>query len=106
MDLIIWALFGAVIGITGAYLMMTGFLKSALIMAVGAFGAISFGAIGRWAELFREGEALGMVMAIIGAAAFVIVYRAVWHADPDEELRARAKRALKSSSRPTEKSIR
>ena len=76
MDLLIWGLFGAVIGIAGAYLMMTDFLKSALIVAVGAFGAICFGAIGRWAGLFEETSALGIIMAVIGAVAFVAGYRA------------------------------
>lgn len=97
MDLLIWALFGAMVGLVGAYLMTPNLLEGGAIVVVGAFGAICFAAIGRWFGLFDGASVLGIIMAVIGAAGFVAGYRAIAHAwgraVPRDEM-------FKSSSRP------
>lgn len=103
MDLIIWALFGAVIGAVGGYLIATTLLEGFAVVATGAFGGIFCSAIGRWAGLFDGTSALGIIMAIIGAVAFVAGYRAIvkmWgRAVPRSG-------EFQSSSRPPPESIR
>jgi uncharacterized membrane protein YeaQ/YmgE (transglycosylase-associated protein family) len=76
MHIIGWIVFGLVVGIVAKFLMPGrdpgGFVITALI---GIVGAIVGGFVGRFIGLYREGDPVGFVMAVIGAIILLAVYR-------------------------------
>jgi len=71
-----WILFGLVAGVIAKLLMPGkdpgGFIITILIGIAGAFLG---GFIGQALGLYREGEAAGMIMAVIGAILLLAIYR-------------------------------
>jgi uncharacterized membrane protein YeaQ/YmgE (transglycosylase-associated protein family) len=76
MHIIGWIVFGLVVGIVAKFLMPGrdpgGFVITALI---GIVGAIVGGFVGRFIGLYREGDPVGFVMAVMGAIILLAVYR-------------------------------
>jgi uncharacterized membrane protein YeaQ/YmgE (transglycosylase-associated protein family) len=76
MHIIGWIVFGLVVGIVAKFLMPGrdpgGFVITALI---GIVGAVVGGFVGRFIGLYKEGDPVGFVMAVIGAIILLTVYR-------------------------------
>jgi uncharacterized membrane protein YeaQ/YmgE (transglycosylase-associated protein family) len=76
MHIIGWIVFGLVVGIVAKFLMPGrdpgGFVITALI---GIVGAVVGGFVGRVLGLYKEGDPVGFVMAVIGAIILLAVYR-------------------------------
>jgi uncharacterized membrane protein YeaQ/YmgE (transglycosylase-associated protein family) len=76
MHIIGWIVFGLVVGIIAKFLMPGrdpgGFVITALI---GIVGAVIGGFVGRFIGLYREGDPVGFIMAVIGAVILLTVYR-------------------------------
>ena len=77
-DLLVWALFGLVVGAL-AKLLMPGNDPGGVIvtMAIGIVGSLVGGFIGRVLGLYAPGQAGGFVMSIIGAMVLLFLYRMV-----------------------------
>ena len=78
MDILLWIVFGLVVGIV-AKLVMPGRDPGGIILTIvlGIAGAMLGGWIGRVMGLYRQGEAAGFVMAVIGAIVILALYRLV-----------------------------
>jgi uncharacterized membrane protein YeaQ/YmgE (transglycosylase-associated protein family) len=76
MDILLWIVFGLVVGIV-AKLIMPGPDPGGIIItgALGIVGALLGGWLGRAFGLYREGDAVGFVMAVVGAVAVLFIYR-------------------------------
>ena len=78
MDIIIWIIFGLVVGVVAKFLMPGrdpgGFI---ITTALGIVGALLGGGLGRAFGLYRDGEPAGFIMAVIGAVAVLFVYRMI-----------------------------
>ena len=76
MHIIGWIVFGLVVGIIAKFLMPGrdpgGFVITALI---GIVGAVVGGFMGRMLGLYKDGDPVGFVMAVIGAIVLLAVYR-------------------------------
>ena len=76
MHIIGWIVFGLVVGIVAKFLMPGrdpgGFVITALI---GIVGALVGGFVGRFIGLYKEGDPVGFVMAVIGSIILLAVYR-------------------------------
>ncbi len=76
MHIIGWILFGLVVGIVAKYLMPGrdpgGFVITA---SLGIVGALVGGFAGRLIGLYREGDPVGFIMAVVGAIVVLAVYR-------------------------------
>jgi len=76
MHIIGWIVFGLVVGIIAKFLMPGrdpgGFVITALI---GIAGALVGGFVGRFIGLYKEGDPVGFVMAVIGSIILLAVYR-------------------------------
>ena len=76
MHIIGWIVFGLVVGIVAKFLMPGrdpgGFVITALI---GIVGAVVGGFVGRFIGLYKEGDPVGFVIAVIGAIILLAVYR-------------------------------
>jgi uncharacterized membrane protein YeaQ/YmgE (transglycosylase-associated protein family) len=76
MHIIGWIVFGLVVGIVAKFLMPGrdpgGFVITALI---GIVGAVVGGFVGRFIGLYKEGDPVGFVMAVIGAIILLAGYR-------------------------------
>ena len=76
MHIIGWIVFGLVVGIVAKFLMPGrdpgGFVITALI---GIVGAVVGGFVGRTIGLYKDGDPVGFVMAVIGAIILLAVYR-------------------------------
>jgi uncharacterized membrane protein YeaQ/YmgE (transglycosylase-associated protein family) len=76
MHIIGWIVFGLVVGIVAKFLMPGrdpgGFIITALI---GIVGAVVGGFVGRLIGLYKEGDPVGFVMAVIGSIILLVVYR-------------------------------
>ena len=76
---ILWAIIsGFIVGLL-AKLFMPGRDPGGIIMTIilGVVGALLGGWIGRVMGLYREGEAAGFIMAVIGAVIVLAIYRLV-----------------------------
>lgn len=76
MDILQWIVFGLAVGIV-AKLIMPGRDPGGIVLTVvlGIVGALLGGWIGRVLGLYREGEAAGFIMAVVGAVIVLAVYR-------------------------------
>lgn len=76
MDILLWILFGLVVGIV-AKLIMPGRDPGGIIItiALGIVGALLGGWLGRALGLYQEGEAAGFIMSVIGAIVILALYR-------------------------------
>jgi uncharacterized membrane protein YeaQ/YmgE (transglycosylase-associated protein family) len=76
MDILLWIVFGLVVGIV-AKLIMPGRDPGGMIVTIvlGVVGAMLGGWIGRVLGLYREGEAAGFIMAVVGAVVLLGLYR-------------------------------
>ena len=78
MDILLWIVFGRVVGLV-ARLIMPGPDPGGIILTVvlGIAGAMLGGWLGRVMGLYREGEAAGFIMAVVGAILVLGLYRLV-----------------------------
>jgi uncharacterized membrane protein YeaQ/YmgE (transglycosylase-associated protein family) len=78
MDILVWIVFGLVVGIV-AKLLMPGRDPGGIILTIvlGVVGALLGGWLGRVMGLYRQGEAAGFVMAVVGAIIVLVLYRLV-----------------------------
>jgi uncharacterized membrane protein YeaQ/YmgE (transglycosylase-associated protein family) len=78
MGVIGWIVFGLLVGIVARFLMPGrdpgGFVITAII---GIVGALLGGYLGRAIGWYREGEAAGFVMAVVGSIVLLALYRLV-----------------------------
>jgi uncharacterized membrane protein YeaQ/YmgE (transglycosylase-associated protein family) len=78
-----WIVFGLIVGVIAKLLMPGrdpgGFIVTALL---GIAGALLGGWIGRFAGLYRPGEAAGLIMSILGAVILLVLYRRLQPARP------------------------
>jgi len=76
MSILGWIFFGLVVGIIGKLLMPGrdpgGFVITTIL---GIVGALVGGFLGRVLGLYREGDPVGFVMAIIGSIILLVLYR-------------------------------
>ena len=76
MHILGWILFGLIAGIVGKFLMPGrdpgGFVITILL---GIAGAVLGGYLGRVLGLYREGDPVGFVMAVIGSVILLVLYR-------------------------------
>jgi uncharacterized membrane protein YeaQ/YmgE (transglycosylase-associated protein family) len=78
MSFLIWIIFGAVVGVV-AKLLMPGRDPGGFFMTIilGIAGALLGGFLGRALGLYREGDPVGFVMAIVGAMILLVAYRMI-----------------------------
>jgi uncharacterized membrane protein YeaQ/YmgE (transglycosylase-associated protein family) len=76
MDILLWIVFGLVVGIV-AKLIMPGRDPGGIFITIvlGIVGAVAGGWVGRMMGLYREGEPVGFLMAVIGAVIVLALYR-------------------------------
>ena len=76
MDIILWIVFGLVVGVVAKFL-MPGNDPGGIIVTIvlGVVGAMLGGWIGRVMGLYREGEPAGFIMAVVGAVVLLGLYR-------------------------------
>jgi uncharacterized membrane protein YeaQ/YmgE (transglycosylase-associated protein family) len=78
-----WILFGLIVGII-AKIVMPGRDPGGIIvtMLIGIAGALVGGFIGQTVGLYRQGDAAGIIMSVIGAVLLLFVYRKLRPARP------------------------
>jgi len=78
MSFLIWIIFGAVVGVV-AKLLMPGRDPGGFFMTIilGIAGALLGGFLGRALGLYREGDPVGFVMALVGAMILLVAYRVI-----------------------------
>jgi uncharacterized membrane protein YeaQ/YmgE (transglycosylase-associated protein family) len=78
MDILVWILFGLVVGVVAKFIMPGrdpgGFV---LTIVLGIVGAVVGGWLGRVLGLYRPGEVAGFIMAVVGAIVILALYRVV-----------------------------
>ena len=78
MDILLWIVFGLVVGAIAKLLMPGrdpgGFI---LTIVIGIVGALIGGWVGRAMGLYREGEPVGFLMAVVGSIILLGLYRLV-----------------------------
>jgi uncharacterized membrane protein YeaQ/YmgE (transglycosylase-associated protein family) len=78
MGIIVWIVFGLLVGIVAKVLMPGrdpgGFILTALL---GIAGALVGGFIGRTAGWYGESDPVGFVMAVVGSIVLLVLYRLV-----------------------------
>jgi uncharacterized membrane protein YeaQ/YmgE (transglycosylase-associated protein family) len=78
MTIIIWIIFGLIVGIVAKFVMPGrdpgGIVVTALL---GIVGAVVGGWLGRALNIYRPGEPAGFIMAVVGAVVVLIIYRMV-----------------------------
>jgi uncharacterized membrane protein YeaQ/YmgE (transglycosylase-associated protein family) len=76
MSILGWIFFGLIVGIVGKFLMPGrdpgGFVITILL---GIAGALLGGFLGRVLGLYREGDPVGFIMAVIGSIVLLVLYR-------------------------------
>ena len=76
MTILGWIFFGLIVGIIGKLLMPGRDPGGVVITTIlGIVGALVGGLLGRALGLYREGDPVGFVMAIIGSIILLVVYR-------------------------------
>ena len=76
MDVLIWIVFGLVVGVVAKFV-MPGRDPGGMIMTIvlGIVGAVLGGWIGRALGVYQPGQPAGFIMAVIGAIVVLAVYR-------------------------------
>ena len=78
MNVIIWIIFGLIVGIVAKFLMPGrdpgGFVLTTIL---GIVGAVLGGFIGRAVGLYQTGDPVGFIMAVVGAVILLVLYRLV-----------------------------
>ena len=76
MDILLWILFGLIVGIVAKFL-MPGPDPGGMILTIvlGIVGALLGGWLGRALGLYQPGEAAGFVMSVVGAIVLLAIYR-------------------------------
>jgi uncharacterized membrane protein YeaQ/YmgE (transglycosylase-associated protein family) len=76
MDILIWIVFGLVVGIVAKFV-MPGRDPGGMIVTIvlGIVGALLGGWIGRALGVYQPGQPAGFIMAVIGAIVVLAVYR-------------------------------
>jgi uncharacterized membrane protein YeaQ/YmgE (transglycosylase-associated protein family) len=73
-----WILFGLIVGIVAKFVMPGrdpgGFIVTILL---GIVGALVGGFLGRAFGLYREGDPVGFIMAVVGSIVLLLLYRMV-----------------------------
>ncbi len=71
-----WIIFGLIAGVV-AKLLMPGRDPGGFIVTIvlGVAGALLGGFVGRALGLYREGEAAGFLMSVVGAILLLVLYR-------------------------------
>lgn len=78
MDILLWIVFGLVVGIVAKFLMPGNDPGGIFVTIVlGIVGAMLGGWVGRVMGFYREGEPAGFLMAVIGAVIVLAIYRLV-----------------------------
>lgn len=76
MHILVWILFGLIVGVVAKFLMPGrdpgGFVITIVLGIVGAFVG---GYVGRVLGWYREGDPVGFVMAVLGAILVLAIYR-------------------------------
>jgi uncharacterized membrane protein YeaQ/YmgE (transglycosylase-associated protein family) len=76
MSVIGWIFFGLIVGIVAKFLMPGrdpgGFVVTVLL---GVVGAVLGGYLGRGLGWYREGDAVGFLVAVLGAIIVLVLYR-------------------------------
>jgi uncharacterized membrane protein YeaQ/YmgE (transglycosylase-associated protein family) len=75
-SILVWMVFGLAVGGL-AKLIMPGRDPGGCIvtMLLGIAGALLGGFLGRWMGFYRDGEAAGFIMSLIGAILLLAIYR-------------------------------
>ena len=76
MDILIWIVFGLVVGVVAKFV-MPGRDPGGMIVTIvlGIVGALLGGWIGRALGVYQPGQPAGFIMAVIGAIVVLAVYR-------------------------------
>ena len=76
MDILIWIVFGLVVGVVAKFV-MPGRDPGGMIVTIvlGIVGALLGGWIGRALGVYQPGQPAGFIMAVIGAVVVLAVYR-------------------------------
>lgn len=76
MSILGWIVFGFIVGVV-AKLLMPGRDPGGFIVtvAIGVVGALLGGFLGRLLGIYREGDPVGFVMAVIGSIVLLWIYR-------------------------------
>jgi uncharacterized membrane protein YeaQ/YmgE (transglycosylase-associated protein family) len=76
MNIIGWIIFGLIVGIVAKFLMPGrdpgGFIITTLL---GIAGALVGGFLGQFLGLYREGDPVGFIMAVLGSIVLLWIYR-------------------------------
>ena len=75
-DVLIWILFGLVVGAL-AKLLMPGTDPGGIIVTIllGVAGSLVGGFLGRMLGLYERGQAAGFLMSLLGAVVLLVLYR-------------------------------
>jgi uncharacterized membrane protein YeaQ/YmgE (transglycosylase-associated protein family) len=78
MDILLWIVFGLVVGVVAKFL-MPGRDPGGIILTIvlGIVGALVGGWIGRALGFYAEGEPAGFLMAVVGAVVVLLLYRLI-----------------------------
>ena len=78
MDILLWIVFGLVVGAVAKFL-MPGNDPGGIIVTIvlGIVGAMLGGWLGRAMGMYRQGEPAGFIMAVVGAIVILGLYRLV-----------------------------
>jgi uncharacterized membrane protein YeaQ/YmgE (transglycosylase-associated protein family) len=78
MSVLVWIAFGLVVGVL-AKLILPGRDPGGIIvtMLLGIAGAVLGGFMGRGLGFYREGEAAGFLMSLVGAIVLLALYRMI-----------------------------
>ena len=76
MDILLWIVFGLVVGVVAKFV-MPGRDPGGMIVTIvlGIVGALLGGWIGRALGVYQPGQPAGFIMAVIGAIVVLAVYR-------------------------------
>jgi uncharacterized membrane protein YeaQ/YmgE (transglycosylase-associated protein family) len=76
MHILVWILFGLIVGVVAKFLMPGrdpgGFVITIVLGIVGAFVG---GFVGRMLGWYRDGDPVGFIMAVLGAIVVLAIYR-------------------------------
>jgi len=76
MDILIWIVFGLIVGVVAKFLMPGPDPGGMIVIIVlGIVGALLGGWIGRALGIYQPGQPVGFIMAVIGAIVLLAIYR-------------------------------